>query len=132
MLSKDGLSSYLPKFEYDDPETEENPCKALLLAILDRAIRDAIDVNHVLDRKMARAWFNNKSKGVEKQPFSFQWVCSWLDLIPKAVRDRIAVYEATNEYPAGGREKRIRPRRYDKSLTPRTKRTRRARPLVSP
>lgn len=68
------------------------PERALLLAILHRAVEDAICdrwgiYQHI--RREARYWLLDWREFDRNEPFTFPWICIHLDLDPEAARETI-------------------------------------------
>jgi hypothetical protein len=70
----------------------QKACKKLWVAVLDRAIKDALEevpANESQPREFivqgAQAWFRSQSQRVG----SFLWICAVLDLHPQLVRKRL-------------------------------------------
>jgi hypothetical protein len=91
-------SSAVGKFtsERDDDVETQSPVKSernLLAAVLSRAICDAFGTaqceRHIV--RSARQWLFGTL--MPKQPFSFSWVASHLDLDPLALQDFLRNYE---------------------------------------
>ena len=76
-----------------------NGIRNMLAAILDRAIRDAINCRMCEEKNLkreARAWLMLQDKIEIRHPlvpFSFVWICHELDLDPHAIRRAILAYE---------------------------------------
>lgn len=82
--------------ERDDDYESHCPVKAernLLAAVLSRAICDAFGTAHCERHviRSARQWLFGKL--MPKQPFSFSWVATHLDLDPLALQDFLRNYE---------------------------------------
>lgn len=74
----------LRPLDIDDPKIL--PEKALLLGILDRALRDAalepgVDIQRHVSRE-AKTWLEDFTN---KEPFSFMWICAELEMDPRSV-----------------------------------------------
>ena len=68
----------------------QSPERELLVAILHRALLDYTG-NQATQRNEAQEWlFNGSDSG---EPFSFNWVCSQLDLDSTAVRSQLDLYD---------------------------------------
>lgn len=83
---------------WNDSERKETPEKTLLLAMLDRAIRDAINSFERFNQREAMKWINNRRYLIKKEPFSFEWVCDQLDIDPRTVRKQIIDFQSGKEY----------------------------------
>lgn len=82
--------------ERDDDYEAFSPVKSernLLAAVLSRAICDAFGTAHCERHvvRSARQWLFGKL--LPKQPFSFSWVATHLDLDPNALQDFLRNYE---------------------------------------
>jgi len=77
-------ANYYPGGDYKIPE------KALLAAVLQRAIVDLLrplpQVDNPLERKRIRCWFLSRGR----DPFSFLWICEELDLNPALLIQRFS------------------------------------------
>jgi hypothetical protein len=64
------------------------PERNLLVAILERAILDAVGIgrcNDPKDIRQARFWIMDEP--LDNEPFTLGWICEHLDLEPKQIRD---------------------------------------------
>lgn len=71
----------------EDPPSHTISVHALLAAMLERAIRDAVPLGSVERQHIreARQWFNSDSKS----PFGFFWTCEELAICPEFVQHSI-------------------------------------------
>ena len=86
--------------ERDDDYETHSPVKAernLLAAVLSRAICDAFGTAHCERHvvRSARQWLFGKL--MPKQPFSFCWVATQLDLEPSTLQEFLRDYEGDPE-----------------------------------
>jgi hypothetical protein len=90
------------KVDYHAMPAATDPCEAehrLLLALLERALRDALGIKGVNapdhehhHRRAAQAWFGVVDKYIselEPDPWSFQWVCSHLSIDAECIHYHI-------------------------------------------
>jgi hypothetical protein len=91
-------SSALGRFSSDGDEDQEalspvKPERNLLAAVLARAICDAFGTAHCERHivRSARQWLFGKL--TPKEPFSFAWVASNLDLDPGTLQQTLRTYE---------------------------------------
>lgn len=71
---------------------EESSCRYLLLAIIERALRDAANSNYEITKEKALKWLYDERKGVKYKPFSFLWICDQLDLRGSTLLRRIHLF----------------------------------------
>ena len=64
-------------------ETAPSPERSLLVALLRRALFDYFG-GSATERQAAQDWILDMED--EEEPFSFGWVCSYLDMDPERVR----------------------------------------------
>jgi len=72
---------------FDIPNLTGTPERNLLMAVLERAIRDYVG-NCRVESEAAREWLFDLS-GTSQDVFSFPWVCHQLDLQPVKVLSKI-------------------------------------------
>lgn len=82
---------------FDEPNLTGTPERNLLLAILERAIRDYIG-NTRSDARNAKEWIFEGSFEQPYVEFSFAWVCHQLDLEPERIADLIAAMPKRGEH----------------------------------
>lgn len=73
-----------------DPEyaLERPPEERLVLAVLERAVRDFIG-GSAADASDAREWLYAAAASGEPEPYSFPWICEQLGLLPREVLTRL-------------------------------------------
>lgn len=76
----DAIAEELQRANYYPSGDNKNPERALLAAVLQRAIVDLLRPRHLVFSKLemdrTRLWFLSKDVG----PFTFLWICEQLDL----------------------------------------------------
>jgi len=60
-----------------------------MLAILDRAIRDILDSVPKHDFKYKRDAYRWLFESLSRKPFSYRWICEYLDLPPSLLRSQV-------------------------------------------
>lgn len=94
MSTANASGKFSPEGE-DDGEASSpvKPERNLLAAVLARAICDAFGTAHCERHvvRSARQWLFGKL--TPKKPFSFAWVCLYLDLEPIPLQDNLRQYE---------------------------------------
>lgn len=78
--------------DYDSSSEDKcSPEKRLLLAVLEQAIRDCLEKD-VAYAKQAQWWIFEDKDGDFHWPFSFTWVCRYLDIDPEEVQSRVRYF----------------------------------------
>jgi hypothetical protein len=86
MNTTDSLRHYQP--QPDDPYDDCLEEKFLLVAIIERAILDYLELScEKSDTESAKNWI----LCYKEHPFSFHWCCIQLSMEPRAVRDTLAL-----------------------------------------
>ncbi len=72
---------------FEEPNLTGTPERNLLMAILERAIRDYVG-NSTQEAEEAQQWIFDNGEPPYSE-FSFGWICQQLDLIPERIADVI-------------------------------------------
>lgn len=81
---------------YGEPNLTGTPERNLLMAVLERAIRDYVG-NSRHEVKEAEEWIFKQRMDLPYIEFSFAWVCHQLDLEPQRIADLIAAMPKRGE-----------------------------------
>lgn len=98
MSNSSALNRFAPEREDENEATSAaKPERNLLAAVLARAICDAFGTAHCERHvvRSARQWLFGKLQITK--PFSFAWVCMYLDLDPIALQETLRGYEDNPE-----------------------------------
>lgn len=77
-------------------ETSPSPERSLLVALLRRALFDFFG-GSASEKDAARDWIFDEDS--EEEPFSFPWVCAYLDMDPERVRKYVTQTRLTSSRP---------------------------------
>ena len=81
---------------FEEPNFTGTPERNLLMAILERAIRDYVG-NSEQEANEAQTWLFDKTDAPQ-QEFSFVWICQQLDLIPEKISGIIEAMPKRGEH----------------------------------
>ena len=98
MSNTSALKKFTPEHEEENEQISPvKPERNLLAAVLARAICDAFGTAHCERHvvRSARQWLFGRLN--LKKPFSFAWVCMYLDLDPLSLQDCLRTYEGNPE-----------------------------------
>ena len=86
------------------PDCSVHPELRLLVAVLERAVRDYLGSNKRRQEEAARWLFTEISDANSGEPFSFAWICEELGLAPEPLHKTLTTLLKT-----GTKKRRVRP-----------------------